>query len=161
MKIRCDYVTNSSSSSFIVGFRSENDIDLQLKESMVKYNPSSVYRYDEVLRDIENHRITKEYALEMFKDEVRWDVEFYLENSYERKLGGYTSFKKWIKKEENKKAFDDAINSKVDELYKRFKEKIDDCEYLAEVEYCDHTDGDLEHEIMPYLDCTIKRFSHH
>lgn len=159
MKIRNDYVTNSSSSSFIVGFKSENDIDSQLKESMAKCD--SIYRYDEVLRDIKNHKITKEYALEIFKDEVRWDVEFYLENSYERKLGGYTSFKKWIKKKENKKAFDDAINSKVDELYKRFKEKIDDCEYLAEVEYCDHSDGDLEHEIMPYLDCTIKRFSHH
>ena len=159
MKIRCDYVTNSSSSSFIVGFKSENDIDSQLKESMV--NISSVYRYDEVLRDIKNHRITKEYALEIFKDEVRLDVEFYLGDIYEDKLGGYTNFVKWIKKKENKKEFDDAINSMVDELYKRFKEKIDDCEYLAEVEYCDHTDGDLEHEIMPYLDCTIKRFSHH
>lgn len=161
MKIRCDYVTNSSSSSFIVGFESENDIDSQLKESMVKYNPSSVYRYDDVLRDIKNHKITKEDALEIFKDEVRWDVEFYLEDSYEDKLGGYTNFGKWIKKKENKKEFDDAVNSKVDELYKRFKEKIDNYEYLAEVEYDDHTDGDLEHMIMPYLDCTIKRFSHH
>lgn len=157
MKIRCDYVTNSSSSSFIVGFKSENDIDSQLKESMVKCD--SIYRYDDVLRDIKNHRITKEYALEIFKDEVRWDVEFYLEDSYEDKLGSYTNFKKW--KKENKKEFDDAVNSKLDELYKRFKEKIDDCEYLAEVEYDDHTDGDLEHEIMPYLDCTIRRFSHH
>lgn len=159
MKIRNDYVTNSSSSSFIVGFKSENDIDSQLKESMVKCD--SIYRYDDVLRDIKNHRITKEYALEIFKDEVQWDVEFYLEDSYEDKLGGYTSFEKWIKKKENKKEFDDAVKSKVDELYKRFKEKIDDCEYLAEVEYDDHTDGDLEHMIMPYLDCTIKRFSHH
>ena len=159
MKIRCDYVTNSSSSSFIVGFKSENDIDSQLKESMVKCD--SIYKYDEVLRDIKKHRITKEYALEIFKDEVRWNVEFYLEDSYEDKLGGYTNFEKWIEKEENKKEFDDAVNSKIDELYKRFKDKIDDCEYLAEVEYCDHTDGDLEHEIMPYLDCTIKRFSHH
>lgn len=159
MKIRCDYVTNSSSSSFIVGFKSENDIDSQLKESMVKCD--SIYKYDEVLRDIKKHRITKEYALEIFKDEVRWNVKFYLEDSYEDKLGGYTNFEKWIEKEENKKEFDDAVNSKIDELYKRFKEKIDDCEYLAEVEYCDHTDGDLEHDIMPYLDCTIKRFSHH
>lgn len=159
MKIRNDYVTNSSSSSFIVGFKSENDIDSQLKESMVKCD--SIYRYDDVLRDIKNHRITKEYALEIFKDEVQWDVKFYLEDCYEDKLGGYTNFEKWIKKKENKKEFDDAVNSKVDELYKRFKEKIDDCEYLAEVEYDDHTDGDLEHEIMPYLDCTIKRFSHH
>jgi len=159
MKIRNDYVTNSSSSSFIVGFKSENDIDSQLKESMVKCD--SIYKYDEVLRDIKKHRITKEYALEIFKDEVRWNVKFYLEDSYEDKLGGYTNFEKWIEKEENKKEFDDAVNSKIDELYKRFKEKIDDCEYLAEVEYCDHTDGDLEHDIMPYLDCTIKRFSHH
>lgn len=159
MKIRNDYVTNSSSSSFIVGFKSENDIDLQLKESMAKCN--SIYKYDEVLRDIKKHRITKEHALEIFKDEVRWNVKFYLEDSYEDKLGGYTNFEKWIEKKENKKEFDDAVNSKIDELYKRFKEKIDDCEYLAEVEYCDHTDGDLEHEIMPYLDCTINRFSHH
>ncbi len=159
MKIRNDYVTNSSSSSFIVGFKSENDIDSQLKESMVKCD--SIYKYDEVLRDIKKHRITKEYALEIFKDEVRWNVKFYLEDSYEDKLGGYTNFEKWIEKKENKKEFDDAVNSKIDELYKRFKEKIDDCEYLAEVEYCDHTDGDLEHDIMPYLDCTIKRFSHH
>ena len=159
MKIRCDYVTNSSSSSFIVGFKSENDIDSQLKESMAKCN--SIYKYDEVLRDIKKHRITKKHALEIFKDEVLWDVKFCLIYSYEDKLGGYTNFEKWIEKEENKKEFDDAVNSKVDELYKCFKEKIDDCEYLAKVEYCDHTDGDLEHEIMPSLDCTIKRFSHH
>lgn len=161
MKIRNDYVTNSSSSSFIVGFKSENDIDSQLKESMFKCD--SIYRYDEVLRDIKNHRITKEYALEIFKDEVKWEVEFYFQYEYERKLGldSIISFYDWLEDETNKKAFDEAVSAKVDELYKEYEEKINACEYLAEVEYCDHTDGDLEHEIMPYLDCTIKHFSHH
>lgn len=154
MKIRCDYVTNSSSSSFIVGFRSENDIDSQLKESMINSS-----RYEDVLHDIKRHRITKEYALEIFKDEVKWEVEFYLQYEYERKLG--ISFYDWLEDETNKKAFDEAVSAKVDELYKEYEEKINACEYLAEVEYCDHTDGDLEHEIMPYLDCTLKSFSHH
>ena len=154
MKIRTDYVTNSSSSSFIVGFESEENIDSQLKESMINSS-----RYEDVLHDIKRHRITKEYALEMFKDEMKWEVEFDLQYEYERKLG--ISFYDWLEDETNKKAFDEAVSAKVDELYKEYEEKINACEYLAEVEYCDHTDGDLEHEIMPYLDCTLKSFSHH
>jgi len=157
MKIRTDYVTNSSSSSFIVGFESEGNIDSQLKESMINFP-----RYEDVLHDIKSHRITKEQALEVFKDEVKYDAEFYLQYEYERKLGfDCLSFYDWLENEANKKAFDEAVSTKVDELYKEYEEKINACEYLAEVEYCDHTDGDLEHEIMPYLDCTIRRFSHH
>ena len=160
MKIRCDYVTNSSSSSFIVGFKSENDIDSQLKESMER-EPYSIYRYNDVLCDIKKNRITKAQALEIFKDDVRWDVEFHLENEYEQKLGGYRSYCDWIKNEKNKKEFDNAVNTKTERLLKVFEEKINGYEYLAEVEYCDHTDGDLEQEIMPYLDCTIRIFNHH
>lgn len=97
MKIRTDYVTNSSSSSFIVGFESEENIDSQLKESMINSS-----RYEDVLHDIKRHRITKEYALEMFKDEMKWEVEFDLQYEYERKLG--ISFYDWLEDETNKKS---------------------------------------------------------
>ena len=154
MKIRTDYVTNSSSSSFIVGFKSEDNIEKQLYDSMMNYNS----RYDTVLNDIKNerNRLTKEQALESFREEIEFDVEWAIERKYQRQF----SFD-WLENSENKKKVKAEISEKIAKLCDEFKDKIKDYEFLAEVEYSDHCDGDLEHEIMPYLDCTLKSFSHH
>ncbi|MBR4591238.1 MAG: hypothetical protein IKO36_11335 [Bacteroidaceae bacterium] len=154
MKIRTDYVTNSSSSSFIVGFKSEDNIEKQLYDSMMNYNS----RYDTVLNDIKNerNRLTKEQALESFREEIEFDVEWAIERKYQRQFGF-----DWLENSENKKKVKAEISEKIAKLCDEFKDKIKDYEFLAEVEYSDHCDGDLEHEIMPYLDCTLKSFSHH
>lgn len=153
MKIRTDYVTNSSSSSFIIGFKSRDNIEKQLYDSMMKN-----CKYETVLNDIKkkkNH-LTKEQALESFREEIEFEVRWKTEREYQERFGF-----DWLENSENKKKVEAKIIKKIAKLCDEFKDEIKNYEFLAEVEYCDHTDGDLEHEIMPYLDCTLKSFSHH
>lgn len=155
MKIRTDYVTNSSSSSFIVGFTDENNIEQSLRDEL--YLKS---RFDRVLNDVKKNRITKEEALRIFKDEIYWVVRYDIEHQYEWKLG-WNGWREWLEKPENKAEYDKAINEEIDVCLEEFKQKIEGLDYLALVEYDDHCDDDLEREIMPRLNCTIQRFSHH
>ena len=53
MKIRTDYVTNSSSSSFIVGFKNEDSVEQALRNEL--YLGA---RFDTVLNDVKRNRIT-------------------------------------------------------------------------------------------------------
>ena len=156
MKIRIDYVTNSSSSSFVVGFKDEESIEEQLRCEMY-----AVPRFDTILNDVKRNRITKAEALHTFRDEMYWDAEYALEHEYERKGIGSLNFYDWIKDHRNREEFYEKVNERLDVWFEEFKQKIEGFDYLALVEYDDHCDGDLEHEIMPRLGCTIQRFSHH
>ena len=156
MKNRNDFVTNSSSSSFIVGFKDEESIESQLR--------SEVYaseRLDTILRDVKENRISKAEALHEFRNEMYWNAQWVLQNEYERKVIGHQSFYDWIKDHRNREEFYQRVNERLDVWSDEFKKKIEGLDYLALVEYDDHCNGDLEHEIMPKLNCTIQRFSQH
>lgn len=156
MKIRTDYVTNSSSSSFIVGFKDENSIEEQLRNEIY-----AVGRFDTILNDVKRNRISKAEALHIFRDEMYFDAEWTLQNEYERKVIGYQNFYDWLKDHRNREEFYQKVNDRLDVWFEEFKQKLDGLDYFALVEYEDHSNGDLEHEIMPRLECTIQRFSHH
>ena len=54
----------------------------------------------------------------------------------------------------------DACNEKVSKIM----QKIGNDKVIVQVEHGDGGEGEdgmLEHEILPYLDCTAIRFSHH
>ena len=157
VKIRQDFVTNSSSSSFVVAFKDEESIRPELESE------ASLYRYvDRVLRDIKANRITKEEALHEFKDEMEWDIRFDIENFIERKMRcNYSEFVDWKRKPENATSIDRAVKERLSDEFEKFKEKLDGMDYIALVEYDDHYDCELEQEIMPRLGCTVQRFSHH
>ena len=70
MKIRKGFVTNSSSSSFILGFKSEESI----KEELQKENLEEEY-FEEILRDVmEAAKLDREDVLEGYSEEIYYQT---------------------------------------------------------------------------------------
>ena len=152
MKVRSDFVTNSSSSSFILGFNSAEDID-KVRDELPSYWSDDAK--DEVVSDIKEGSTTKEGALEEYKHSLygyRFDWKF--------KGMDYWSL---TKEERASKEYLSFVSQKEFELSQDFIKKLDEYEEFSIVSYEDHTDfgSTMEHDIMPCLGNTLKAISHH
>ena len=157
MKIRTDFVTNSSSSSFIVGFKDEDSIESQLKKEAI-----ALPRLDTILNDVKKNRISKAEAIHLFEEEMFWVALWYLEDKYERKfIHSDENLNDWLENHENREEFYQKVLEKRNLWLNKFKDTIKGLDYIALLNYDDHCNDDLEQRIMPKLDCTIQRFSHH
>lgn len=162
MKIRTDFVTNSSSSSFVLCFKSKEDILPTLEKEMPRFQSYSRDGDDDnlaqiVYEDIQNRgeEITNidEYLSDLrehYEMVVGWDVE---DNVPWRERDAYRQTKE----------FKDIVNEKVEKILSGIKERTKDGK-LYTISYSDNNgslDCMLEHEIMPYLDCCIHTVSYH
>ena len=156
MKIRTDYVTNSSSSSFILGFTNEDNIYDELLSGFPKW---AERYFDTVCRDVQSERhLNKDEVIAKAREEIQWDARWIVRDRYERRRRcTYREAWDYLETDEGKYEVEAEINEYLDNI-------IDDTSgksVFVEVEYDDHCNSELEHEVMPKVESTIVRFSHH
>lgn len=165
MKIRNDFVTNSSSSSFILSFKDEESVRKTLKEQFpddIKLGWSAGEKgyLSQLLDEIdEADRLTNENIKKIVEDES-WQIRWSLEDELEKNGMSYFERRKFFRTSEGKRMISDACAEEV----KKIMDKIGDDKVIVQVEHGDGGEGEdgiLEHEILPNLGCTVTRFSHH
>ena len=171
MKVRQDFVTNSSSSSFILAFDSKEDGAEKISAMAKRYGSDYVMQ---LLHDfMEATPIQKEMFESAVINDVRDDAEFltdYGEGSWWAS-DKPTFQKRWREAHPNSEYidyYDSAereleVDRRTKEILSKIKEDIGDKEYMVELEYEDHTDvgSALEHDILPEQEFTVRRFNHH
>lgn len=152
MKIRKGFVTNSSSSSFILGFTSEKNIKKELEaENLKEY-------FDEILEDVTRAvKLTKDEVLEEYSKEIYydtlWDLEYRLDVPYDKKF-----------EIRETKEFQDKVNKAVTDKVSDLEREMQGCSVFVEISYSDN-DGleysKLEHYVVPNMTCCLSAISHH
>jgi hypothetical protein len=126
MKIRNDFVTNSSSSSFIIGFSGDKDMYDVLRENLSDIY--SDYLIDLILEEADSAGIVGFDGLEEFVKDEWW--------------------------------FNEDCSKEIESLKEIAKSKGFD--KFFKVEVGDHDcDSIVEHQVLPYLGCTLTGYSHH
>lgn len=151
MKIRTDYVTNSSSSSFILGFNSQDDIHDTITNELPSYWSENAIQ--EVIDDVVNGITSNDTALDVYSHSF-WPSDFVFNGQ---------SYWDMTRSERNSVEYQNFIQNKKDEMRNELAKELDEYDVISVVEYEDHSDfgSTMEHEIMPNLSCTIRRISHH
>lgn len=152
MKIRTDFVTNSSSSSFLLAFKNVEEVIKILKEEIP--DCYSAHR-EELLEEIAESVQSKEEILLEYREDIYWACLWELEKELGYRYSRDAREQPWFK---------EKLQNKINQRVIKLEKDLEDKEIIVSVEHGDSGEGEdgiLEHEILPYLSCTFARISNH
>lgn len=150
MKTRSDFVTNSSSSSFVMGFKNKDTIKTETIKGMPK---NGKYRTNTLVKDVTDaEKKTFDETINEIEECVYWQE--YYRHVYSSRVPRLRSYGDT---EECKAIVKNMTKARLKEI----KEKAENDTVFLIVSYSDHTDSDMEHEIMPHHKNTLYVINNH
>ena len=146
MKIRSDFVTNSSSSSFIVVFNNKKEMEAAYKEMEKKWP----FYASQVFDDIKKSKVTYGEVIKYLREMLYWKEKYYLK--YTHPVYSKKDID-WYYTDEGRKEIEKVAKERAEERLEEFKNSVNHRGFFAYVEYCDHTSegSELEHYVMPKM----------
>lgn len=136
MKIRSDFVTNSSSSSFIVFYKDAPSMLSDLQSFVQKYQDDEYsHQFRDVVTDILRNKISYEQAIDKYKEYLKY-MSWRACGNNEKRIKEFGGYQNWIKSNEFSTMREEYENKELE----KFKEKISDTGIFAYLTYSD-SDG--------------------